>query len=734
MQPDLRGYRQDNMALKNLKSKLNKLSTTDYFTDKHATGFTKDFNPGTDSKFKPHKINEFVDIPTVNFFDLNQRVNKGFVPKIELNKTQYKNVSPKQDKFSWPAILKRIDYEGNNLSPISDFDRQFSTSIGQMASQLVYTESQLRKKFLFSKDKEAIKFGYKNKYEFRRNADIRIDSNSNTHPIILKSLLNIEENRYGAATDRFGNIGHTIDFIRGGAKTHLDRVTTDVKRLYKFISSPDGIRFTKKQFLLQLFSPRAESTIYNPLSLAAGGIRVVKMKRFTSVKLITDAFDFVRGIPKDGLGLYEKYEGYGSWNMEGNRGKGDGFIHKGNKLWQYSQLMLELPLETKTFSLTDLANDPGGFAKKAIGAWAKKKYNKAKKKVLSKASKFLSGLAGRKVQLGDIDLPTQYVHSQEHQQRTPVYKSIIETKNDYKTLAYQNLGKKHHYYGTAIIPAGALQDLYDGTPSDRKEIASVSIKKPSVAHTNAYKIRSMGDASSPTEFLKTKNLGLVKKGWHHYDKVNRLPYGDATTTKQEKNLDLVKFQFKDVVNNKFIVFRATVTGISDSITPEWSSERYIGRADQVHVYKGAERSVSFSFIIAPISKPELIILWEKLNYLTGLTFPDYDEGKMVAPWIEFTFGHMYTAVPGFIESLSYSIPDNAPYETDEFQLPKVIEASMTFKYVGNKLQTRQGKHFDLPWMLHNPQNTSYSSKDDKIVTAKASFAKDLDDLNIGGHV
>ena len=46
-----------------------------------------------------------------------------------------------------------------------------------MASQVVYTPSQLQNLFLFPSDKEAIKFGYKNKYEFKRNADIRIDSN-----------------------------------------------------------------------------------------------------------------------------------------------------------------------------------------------------------------------------------------------------------------------------------------------------------------------------------------------------------------------------------------------------------------------------------------------------------------------------------------------------------------------------------------------------------------------------
>jgi hypothetical protein len=253
---------------------------------------------------------------------------------------------------------------------------------------------------------------------------------------------------------------------------------------------------------------------------------------------------------------------------------------------------------------------------------------------------------------------------------------------------------------------------------------------------DSRKIKSMGDASISTtlEAYKpdgsgpsdtTKTLGgVTKKGTagYHGDLVNLLPYGDMETES-----DLVKFQFKDLVNNKFIVFRATVSGLTDSISPEWSSERYIGRADSVHVYKGAERALSFSFTIAPTTKQELFTLWEKLNYLTGLTYPSYDENKMVSPWIEFTYGDMYNAVPGFIENLSYTIPDNAPYEIDNIELPKVIEASMGFKYVGNTLQTMQGKHFDLPW-LEGTENTVKNG----IPHRRDNYSKALDSVGVPG--
>ena len=54
------------MALSELKSKLNKLSTSDSFVDNSARGFTEDFKPGSFTKFQPYKLklgqsNSFVD-------------------------------------------------------------------------------------------------------------------------------------------------------------------------------------------------------------------------------------------------------------------------------------------------------------------------------------------------------------------------------------------------------------------------------------------------------------------------------------------------------------------------------------------------------------------------------------------------------------------------------------------------------------------------------------------------
>ena len=163
--------------------------------------------------------------------------------------------------------------------------------------------------------------------------------------------------------------------------------------------------------------------------------------------------------------------------------------------------------------------------------------------------------------------------------------------------------------------------------------------------------------------------------------------------------DYIKFKFYDIVNSKYIIFRAFLSGVSETLSPEWSSEKYIGRPDSVHVYQGVERSMSFEFMVNPSSKQELPILWEKMNYLVGLTYPSWRKvgtGKrMEAPFISLTIGDMYNAVPGFLSSLSITVDDNSPWELDEgFQLPHTITVGCEFTHIGQHALSSQGAHFD----------------------------------------
>ena len=203
------------------------------------------------------------------------------------------------------------------------------------------------------------------------------------------------------------------------------------------------------------------------------------------------------------------------------------------------------------------------------------------------------------------------------------------------------------------------------------------------------------------------------------------PYG-ASTMMDEKGItsykDFIKFKFEDMVNNKWIVFRAILEGISDSISPDYGEERYIGRPDKVFVYQGADRNISFGFSIYPKTKQELPVLMEKLNYLVGLCYPSYTEGeRMKTPFMSLTLGDMFNRAPGVLSSLSITVEDGSTWELDEgLQFPHYIKAQCEFKYIGNNILATKGKHYGIEWLPEIYGDESFPTRKDGITIADRS--------------
>ena len=202
---------------------------------------------------------------------------------------------------------------------------------------------------------------------------------------------------------------------------------------------------------------------------------------------------------------------------------------------------------------------------------------------------------------------------------------------------------------------------------------------------------------------KTVLSGLDKSAFVdlNVDKVNLIPYSEEEYDGVSyENLDWIPFKFVDARNDKPIVFRAILSGISDAFSPEYSSERYVGRPTNVYVYQGTTRNISFTFDVYPKSDTELVTLWEKLNYLAGLTYPHLDStGQgMISPYSKLTIGDMYRDAPGYISSLTYTVQDNGTWETTFAKLPKYIQVQCEFIYIGKHLPTAEQKHYDPKWI------------------------------------
>ena len=199
----------------------------------------------------------------------------------------------------------------------------------------------------------------------------------------------------------------------------------------------------------------------------------------------------------------------------------------------------------------------------------------------------------------------------------------------------------------------------------------------------------------------TENSLEVKKGMRNgSDELNRLVQYDSTdgltpngrdkTLPTLKSLDLVELKFWSVAKQAAVNFRATLTGITETVSPTWDTQKFVGNPFNFYTYSNIERSVNFAFKIYALNADELKACWQKINFLTNLTYPQGYAGNIavIPPFIRFTLGSMHINKEAFISDLSYEIPDDAPWEIDadglgmgEYILPKVVNVTMTLKLV-----------------------------------------------------
>ena len=147
--------------------------------------------------------------------------------------------------------------------------------------------------------------------------------------------------------------------------------------------------------------------------------------------------------------------------------------------------------------------------------------------------------------------------------------------------------------------------------------------------------------------------------------------------------DLIPFNIGKRGGTK-IPFRATITGLTENVSPSWSGNKFLGNPFNFYTYSGVERSTSFNFTIFCLSPAELTSNWEKIQQLTKMTYPSINSNNLVnPPLIQFRLGDIYYNKDGFVDSLTYTMPDNGTWETDGNlgYLPKIIEVAITIKLV-----------------------------------------------------
>ena len=180
-------------------------------------------------------------------------------------------------------------------------------------------------------------------------------------------------------------------------------------------------------------------------------------------------------------------------------------------------------------------------------------------------------------------------------------------------------------------------------------------------------------------------------------------YGDVQTDEIDGKRDMIKLMVEDIPastggTKKIVRFRSYLSEISDTISPDWQKNSYVGRPDQVHSYSGASREVSFTLKFASLSRFGMVPMYKKINYLYGLAYPHYDSttpnqafrSTMIAPLIKLTMGDWLYRCPGYFNSIATTVDNDYPWEinleqeaTRVAQLPQIVSVALGFTVIGD---------------------------------------------------
>jgi len=656
-------------------------------------------------------------------------------------------------------------YLKNNALTSKIFSVQGYSTSNTYNSVVASISGQSNKSLLYAKSTEqnspsAIDEEYK-KY------NLRDESHNTTYmqqPYILRGIQRKgnEKPQYWG----FGSkSGFDDGLIRGGAVTVADRIVADTARIAKFMASPKGLLWIVKQIGLGLTNPKVE-TIGGPLTRQTRihtGVASLLSVPGTALGLHFTR----HGIPfANELASYENVSKIKNGLLTYSVADPTGITQPGNRLIGLRrQLGLDnratdnlIPISAISLvqlgmPILSLSGLSGPQSVYGIGITNIKRHTvstpnsienvqeASKINPSSNLNNYAGTLRGTKssIDLGikpqsklktlatkletanytpGAQLNSTKVDLSTSTSREKAYKDAPSTDiNSYLTLAYNKIPKNKGEKSFRDF-----RNDIDAKTTQEKSILGTGTNKDYYTKNNLEAKYGFGtpgaigaDRTDPSNYIipgdkylgKNRTILIDEKGFRG-DKVNAYDIGDVAKENVYKTgaEDFIKFYFEDGdIGSNVMVFRCTMNGFSDSFSPGWNRIDIMGRPDGAYLYTSFERSVSFNFTVNALSRAEMVPMWRKLNYLASYTMPDFTSSgtKPGGPFMRITIGSLFQQTPGFIESLTYTIPDETTWDIAEDsgtnanakQLPLSMDVSMTFKVIGDYRPQLKGRVYSL---------------------------------------
>ena len=280
-------------------------------------------------------------------------------------------------------------------------------------------------------------------------------------------------------------------------------------------------------------------------------------------------------------------------------------------------------------------------------------------------------------------------------------------------------------------------NLSNNNIENRVGVSKIGKETSLVRSVDAINTISIMDGNT---FYKYSGTGISKNvGNSDYSSENQ--FGNSSLFTYSKNTsgkvqagnfgrDIIKFRIEFINNNKIneteiLAFRAYIDDFTDGMTSKWNTFNYMGRGEDFYVYNGFTRDISVSFTLYAHSPEEMRPIYQKLNYLMSTFTPDYSSKlKMRGNIAKLTVGDYLYQQPGIFTDIKLSgmldthweIAMNDPEEgadSSQYEVPKHIKVSLTFKPIHNFLPRRAYKNtlVNTPFVTRNDKQNKYLSAD-----------------------
>ena len=456
---------------------------------------------------------------------------------------------------------------------------------------------------------------YAQKYGFNQRSleygKDRPGDGSSRQPFIKGGIPGVEENLPSATG------------LIAGITREVDRREDDLKRITTFLTTTKGLLFIAKQQILSSQNPivpgkpnryKPGKGFYNPLAtlanVAASGTGVHLNKQGKILKSFDDSL---------------KYEtGYKTLS------KG-----KGNRLENlYYTKIVELPTVGLNLKATGIAQ--------------------TKELLLS----YRGGPGGTQTNIPFAGNSVyQGINKTDNTPFTYSQKQLESKKSVWKPDPLQNIG---------LITADFRRDIEKTTENKTTGVFDYNAVNYSSQIVN--KITRVGLGDPGRRARDRSNLYISDP--QSIDKVSNFPLYKNSSVASEigDTRDFIRFRFEVIDNDSdestFIHFRAFLGGITDNYNAAWDSTKYVGRGDTFYNYAGFTRTINLSFKVHPQTRDEMAAMYQKLTYLASTLAPDYSKsgGYMRGNIVRLVVGSYLYRIPGFITSLTYSVPEDASWE------------------------------------------------------------------------